>query len=349
MATGAPGVAVDVGTARASVVSCFTLRGVSHADAVVVADQLLETERAGVRTHGLIRVQEYCDQIDSGSIDPAAVCTIDPSRFAGVVGVDGANALGPVVARFALEHAMQAADRAGLAVAVARGANHLGALGVIARAAAEAGYVCMLTQSTFPTVAPWGGAEPVLGNNPFAWALPGGHQRGPIVLDIACSAVSRGRLKAAAAAGDPIPAAWALDASGRPTTDPVAALAGILLPFGEHKGSGLSVVLGALSGVLAGAAFGAGVPRPTPGAARDVGFWLLLVKVDALLPVVDYRRRIDEYADQIAGSAASATAAQGVRLPGERMTADLVAHRSTVQVTSTTWDMVTRYSQREES
>jgi LDH2 family malate/lactate/ureidoglycolate dehydrogenase len=105
-------------------------------------------------------------------------------------------------------------------------------------------------------MAPWGGAEARLGNNPLSVAAPMPNGEPPFVLDFAQSAVSRGRIKLAELNGESIPDSWALDAEGRPTIDPVAALSGALLPSGGHKGYGLAFAIEVLTGVLAGGELG---------------------------------------------------------------------------------------------
>ena len=122
--------------------------------------------------------------------------------------------------------------------------------------AAERGMIGLAATSTPAVMAPWGGGEARIGNNPLAFAAPAPDGTAPFVLDFAQSAVSRGRIKLAEVAGEPIPLGWALDGDGRPTTDPTAALAGALLPFGGYKASGLALAVEGMTGVLAGGELG---------------------------------------------------------------------------------------------
>jgi LDH2 family malate/lactate/ureidoglycolate dehydrogenase len=138
----------------------------------------------------------------------------------------------------------------------ARGCNHFGAAAFYSLRAAARGMVGIVATSTPAVMAPWGGAEARLGNNPLSIAAPMPEGRDPFVLDLAQSAVSRGRIKLAELNGEPIPDTWALDSEGLPTTDPAAALAGALLPSGGYKGYGLALALEVLTGVLAGAELG---------------------------------------------------------------------------------------------
>ncbi len=104
---------------------------------------------------------------------------------------------------------------------------------------------------SYSTVAPAGGSRPLLGTNPFAfaWPRPGGV---PYVFDFATSVAARGEIELHRRAGKPLPEGWALDADGAPTTDPAAALAGAMLPFGAHKGSAISTMVELLAGTMIG-------------------------------------------------------------------------------------------------
>src|SRR5262249_40473342 len=139
---------------------------------------------------------------------------------------------------------------------VTRGGNHFGAAAFYALRAVERGLIGIAATSTPAVMAPWGGSEARIGNNPLAIAAPAGQGAPPFVLDFAQSAVSRGRIKLAEAAGEEIPSDWALDVDGRPTTDPTRALAGALLPFGGYKATGLALAVEVLAGVLSGGDLG---------------------------------------------------------------------------------------------
>src|SRR5262249_7814899 len=134
--------------------------------------------------------------------------------------------------------------------------NHAGAAGVYAAMALRAGMVGIYAAgSSANHMAPWGGAEPLVGTNPIAFAIPAG-QEAPVGLDIATSLASFGKMRDYALKGEPIPEGWAIDRDGKPITDPARATEGTLLPIGGHKGSGLALIIGLLAGVLNGAAFG---------------------------------------------------------------------------------------------
>jgi len=235
--------------------------GASAEDARATAHILVEADMMGIGTHGAVRVPGYAERLRSGGIHAAAAPVLD-RRAPSLALVDGANALGPVVGTRALAEAIAIATETGIAYVGCRRSNHYGAVAPYAREACEAGFVMIAGTGASITMPPWGGAELRTGNNPLCLAAPcpdGVH----FILDIAMSVAARGKIRAALARGESIPEGWATDARGQPTTDPAEAIAGFLLPFGGHKGSGLAMAVDLLSAVLTGARF-----------LTDVSSWL---------------------------------------------------------------------------
>lgn len=226
--------------------------GAPRAAAATVLGCLVEADRRGVHTHGLIRLPAYCAQARSGEIDAAAQPVVlredGPTAL-----VDGRFAFGAVSAVFAVDEAVRRARELGVGVVAVRNGTHFGSAAHYTLRAARAGLVAIAAANTPAAMAPWGASEARIGNNPLSIAGPGGEGRPPFVLDIAQSASSRGAIKLAELAGEAIPDSWAFDPGGEPTTDPAAALAGALRPAGGHKGSGLAFAVEALTGALADA------------------------------------------------------------------------------------------------
>jgi LDH2 family malate/lactate/ureidoglycolate dehydrogenase len=167
------------------------------------------------------------------------------------------------------------------------------------------------TSNAAAIMAPPGGTTPVIGNNPLAFATPGDQE--PFLLDIALSKVSYGRIRLAAGQGLRIPEDWALTADGQPTTDPAAALAGLLAPFGGHKGFGLAVAIELLSAVLTGAALSWRVGlAQSAGQPEDRGQFCLAIDPGRFLAPETFRARMAALTDRVRGSAPTA------RLPGSR-------------------------------
>jgi LDH2 family malate/lactate/ureidoglycolate dehydrogenase len=205
----------------------------------------------------------------------------------------------------------------GTVTATVLNSNHLGALSYLARMATAQRMFVFACQNTRNNLVPWGGRRPVMGNNPMVWGLPLAGDEA-MVLDMASSRTANGRLKLAKDRGESIELGWAVDPDGNPTADPALGLRGGLMPFGEHKGSGIAIFAGALSGVLSGANFGATLPAQDDydNPVRSLGHFIYLVDVEALLPWEEYVSRMSRYLAEIksAGSAVS--------LPGERSTAN---------------------------
>jgi 3-hydroxyisobutyrate dehydrogenase len=226
--------------------------GAAPASVERVLDCLLEADRRGVHTHGLLRLPAYLAQARAGEIDvnatPELLAESGPTAL-----VDGRLAFGAVSGTFAVDDAVRRAREHGIGATAVRNGTHFGSAGHYSLRIVRQGLVGLAACSTTAAMAPYGAAEGRLGNNPLSIAAPSGEGRAPLALDLALSTVSRGAIKLAELDGRSIPEGWALDADGNPTTDPAAALAGALLPLGGHKGSGLAIAVEALTAALAGA------------------------------------------------------------------------------------------------
>lgn len=288
--------------------------GLPRQHAEDTAQALVDADLAGASTHGVRLLPPYAARLREGAIAAAPELAV-VSRTGAVSVLDGGNGLGQVVAAWAVRHSIEVARELGAAITTVRRSNHLGALGSFTRSAAEQGMVCFLTQNTRANMAPAGGREAAVGNNPFSFAVP--TSRFPVVLDVACSAVARSNIDLAAERGEPIPEGWAVGRDGLPTTDAQQGLLGAVLPFAAHKGSGLAVVMGALAGALSGANFGAAVPPLSDySRERDLGHFLLVVDVAALGDPDELLGRMDRYVGEISGSA-PAPGVDRVQVPGE--------------------------------
>jgi LDH2 family malate/lactate/ureidoglycolate dehydrogenase len=243
--------------------------GASPEAAGTVAASLIEADRRGVHTHGLVRLPSYCADARAGRIVVEAVPQLVHEHGPTAV-FDGCGAFGAVTGTVSMDAAIARAEQHGVGFVTARGCNHFGTAAFYSLRAVARDLVGIAATSTPAVMAPWGGAEARLGNNPLSVAAPMADGEPPFVLDFAQSAVSRGRIKLAELNGESIPLGWALDPDGQPTTDPSAALAGALLPSGGHKGSGLALAIEVLAGVLAGGDLGPELINASlTGAARS--------------------------------------------------------------------------------
>nr|MCU0890064.1 Ldh family oxidoreductase [Rubritepida sp.] len=226
--------------------------GVPAEGARVTADALVAADLEGVGSHGVMLLPLYAERLLAGSVAKAGAGTVAHDGGSAVV-IDAGNALGQVTSRQAVDLLRSRAPRHGLASVAVRNGFHFGAAGYWARLLADAGLVGIAMCNTRPLMPPPGGAERLVGNNPLAMAMPseGGE---PLVLDMALSASAMGKIRLAASAGRAIPEGWAVDADGRPTTDPAAAIKGMLLPAAGPKGFGLAMMIDLLCGGLSGGA-----------------------------------------------------------------------------------------------
>lgn len=222
-------------------------------DAQITAVSLVQADQRGITSHGLLRLPLYVKAIVAGGINPVPNVKI-ATPDAATTTIDGDNGLGQVVMRETVNWAAQSAQNHGVSVAAVENSSHYGAGAFWTDRLAAAGLVSFLTSSTGPVVAPYGGRNKILGTNPLTIAMPsaGAH---PLTVDMATSAGAYGKVMAAKQAGTQIPEGWAVDREGNPTVDPAEAAQGALLPFGGHKGSGLSVLLEGLAAGLSSAAY----------------------------------------------------------------------------------------------
>ncbi len=234
----------------------FHAQGVSERDAGIVTDVLVEANLRGHDSHGVVRIPGWVEGLEAGAINAGCAPRI-VRETAGSALMDGDRGLGPVVATAACACAAGKAKQAGIGMASVRGASHIGMLQYYTLDLAAGGLIGVAMTNTEPGMAPHGGIDRVIGTNPLSVAIPG--REAPVVLDMSTSVAARGRIVLARDRGEEIPAGWAVDSEGNPTTDPAAALEGALLPAGGAKGSGLAIIVDLLTGALAGAAVTTGV------------------------------------------------------------------------------------------
>lgn len=300
--------------------------GVRPADAADAARILVLADLFGVATHGVMRVQSYGERLALGGIDPHAQVKVK-RRASALATVDGANGLGPLVGMRALEAAIEGARAAGIGMALARASNHFGPIASYAWIAAEQGFASIIGSNATTTIAPTGGTDTRVGNNPLGLCVPT-PDGDPVMLDMAMSVVARAKIRQALSRGEAIPDTWATDAAGRPTTDPRAALDGILLPVGGYKGYGLAVMVDLFAGLLSGAAYLTHVKSwvDEPEAPQDLGHFFVLIDT-ARLGIADLGGRMRDFA-AILHASPPVDADAPVRLPGEREVQRLKAQRA---------------------
>ncbi len=291
--------------------------GMREKDAQLTARVLVLADMFGIRTHGISRVPQYLERVRLGGIDARAEVSVD--RVApGLALVDGKNGVGPLVGMIGLQSALEGAKQVGISAAFVRGSNHFGPIVPYAFLAAQEGCASIIASNATTTIAPWGGRDTRVGNNPLGVGVPnpGGD---PIILDMAMSVAARAKIRNLLEKGEQMPAGWAADKDGKPTTDPREGLSGFLLPVGGHKGYGLAVMVDLLAGLLSGAAFLTNVQAwdKNPGIAQNLGHVFILIDTSKLGSGAWLHSRMTEF-QSILHETPAADPANPVIAPGER-------------------------------
>lgn len=281
----------------------------SEDNATSVARALVAAERDGQAGHGLSRVPSYSAQSRSGKVDgyaaPQLTWLTDVAAR-----IDVGFGFAYPAFDLAIDALSERAERQGISVAALYRSHHFGQAGAHCERFAERGLVAFVYGNSPKAMAPWGGKRALIGTNPIAFAAP--VKNGPpLVVDLALSKVARGKVIAANEVGREIPSDWALDADGKPTTDPKAVLnGGTMRPIGQAKGSALAIMVEVMSACLAGAHLGfeasnlfdAQGPRP------NLGQSVLVLNPQLLSGGV--------FLDRMADFIEAYDAEEGVRLPG---------------------------------
>lgn len=306
---------VGYGTLSAAVASLFEACGMGRDDARLLADTLATADLRGVHSHGTMRVPDYVGKLTRAGVDPKGRPSVSHEAGAAIV-VDGGNAMGQVAGTFAMDRAIARAAQTGVAFAAVGHSNHCGAMAWYAMQAMARDMIGIAATNALPTMAPWGGAERVVGINPVAVAIPTGSEV-PLVLDTAFSGSAMGKIVVYGQKGASIPGDWAFDAEGRPTTDPAAAMQGLLRPIGDFKGVGLAMVMGILSTLLSGAAYGTRLGNLTDGPmpGRD-GHFMMALDIAAFTDLDGFKREMDAIVGELR-ACRKAPGAERIYSPGE--------------------------------
>ena len=290
----------------------FCNAGMSTLQAGALARVIVAGERDACKSHGIYRIEGCLRTLKAGKV----VADAEPELTQDASGIVRVDAKGGFTNPAFEMGAPVLADRArtlGVAALVINNCTHFSALWPEVEALAGMGVASMAMCPSYSSVAPSGGTRPLLGTNPFAfgWPRPSGT---PYVFDFATSVAARGEIELHRRAGTPLPEGWAVDADGAPTTDPEAALAGAMLPFGGHKGSAISTMIELLAGVMIG-------DMTSPEALEFLGTTALAPHHGELILAFSPERfAAHRPGDPFARAEAllDAIAGQGARLPSQR-------------------------------
>ena len=289
--------------------------GATETEARIVADGLIT---ASLWWHpgqgqGLEKLFRYHRRVRNGGIVPGAKMEWIREGTCHAL-LDAAKGFGYVAAHRAMGRAIEKATEGGVALVGVSNSNHFGIAGYHALQAARAGLIGWAFTNAGAEMAPQGSAKPVLGTNPWGIGIPR-RDRSPIILDMALTMSGKGMMRWLQRAGKLMPDTWALTPDGRRTTDPAEAMDGPVLPIGEYKGYGLSLVTDVLTGVMTGARFGLSVFQDDQH--FDVGHMMLAVNPEAFLPRLEFESRLEQLLEEVK-SAPPIDPNLPVTLPGER-------------------------------
>jgi len=279
-------------------------RKLEEGDAHIVTDILIEAELRGRATHGMIRLPGIADRVSAGTRAPMLLAKDGPAYAL----IDGQDNLGYLVAHRCARTAIGKAGRSGVGVVGAFNTSHSGMLGYYASMVADAGLVGVVMCHTGPRIVPWGGKEPVLGTNPIAAGFPA--SKGQVLVDLSCAAITNGEILMAMKDGKEIPDGRALGPDGKLTTDPDKAIKGGALPFGEHKGYALAVMIQMFSGPLLNA-------DPVPEMGKNYGIFMLAIDPSIFLGVDAFQSSVTEVVKTVKNSM-PADGVTEILAPGER-------------------------------
>jgi L-2-hydroxycarboxylate dehydrogenase (NAD+) len=274
--------------------------GAAKEEADVTSNVLAEGDLRGFQSHGIMRMSYIIRGINRGFIKLNSNPTFRTSRAATGI-LDGDHGLGHYVTMMATKQVTSMARNTGIATIGIINSNHFGIAGIYTEKISQEGLVGIIMASSDPAVHAYGGSEAVMGTNALSISVPNGSN--PILLDMATSEVARGKIVEEAKKHNKIPANWALDSDGRPTTDPDAALKGSLNPFGGVKGYGISVILSLMAGPLIGAPAGKGVKSTLEVKEFCTkGDLVIAIDPEAFVSVDFFKRGVSNFIDEIKNS-----------------------------------------------
>lgn len=312
--------------------------GVADGNAESVTRSVVAAERDGIHSHGLARLPTYCEHARCGKIDGRA----QPTRRRqgpGAIVVDARDGFAHPAIDLGFAALPEAASTAGVAALAVTNSYNCGVVGHHVEYLAEQGLVALGFVNAPASIAPWGGATAVFGTNPIACAVPR-RAAPPLVIDQSASVVAKSEVMVHEQRGEPLPEGWALDADGRPTTDPQAALAGgTMVPAGGHKGANQALIVEILAAALTGASLSidASSFAGNAGGPPRTGQFFIAVHPDAFAGAL--------FAERLERLIAALTAQPGARLPGGgRLDARRETAGSGVRIARALYDRLAGYA-----
>jgi L-2-hydroxycarboxylate dehydrogenase (NAD+) len=288
-------------------IGIFQKIGCPESDALTAAKALLSADLRGIDSHGVARLVGYVRLQEAGRANTHPHIRVVYETPSTAV-VDGDSGLGLVVAPFAMQVAIQKAERCGTGWVSVQNSNHFGIAGYHALQAVKKDMIGIAMTNASALVAPTFSLERLLGTNPICVAVPAGEEP-PFVADLATTTAANGKLEILQRKHEEAPGGWIQDKNGQPSTDPHELRSGgALLPLGgdrdhgSHKGYALGAIVDIFSAVLSGANYGpwvppfpAYVPMPTGMPGKGIGHFFGAMRVDAFRPADEFKRHMDKW------------------------------------------------------
>lgn len=298
---------LTVGRAIEKATELLIAAGMDSAKATVSAHAIVASDRWGIGSHGLMRLPFYLDRLKAGGINPKAEMK-KVTDLPGLVIFDGEDGLGHWQIQQAAQLAAERAKVQGIAAVGVGRSSHCGALGIYVWPMIDAGLVGIAFSTGPAVMPPTGGNKPLLSTSPVAAGIP---TNPPTVVDLATSAVARGKIQAKAQAGAELEPGWAFTKDGAPTTDAKEALAGMLAPLGGAKGYAIAVLVESLTGVLIGPTLSKNIPdmfnHDFDAAPQEIAHFVIAIDASKL-SVDGENNRLTDFASEVSSA--------GGRLPG---------------------------------
>lgn len=308
---------VPVAAATSFIVDAMMKAGMSADDAAKVADLMVQADLVGADAHGVFRLGQYVQRLRLGSTNARPNIKVDRTAPATAL-VHGDNGMGHLVVARAAETATELARECGVAWVGCVMSGHAGAAGVYAALPLKADMIGMYAAVANANHMPLaGGAEPLLGTNPLAIAIPAGEEP-PVVLDIATSIVSYGTIKNHRLQNKPLKGDWMVDPkTGEAITDPHKSMEALLLPMAGYKGAGLALMIGLLAGTMNGALFGRDCVdfNAEPDRVTNTGQFVLALDPSRFQPLEKFKAEVDRHVRSLRDS--KTLPGENVRLPGD--------------------------------
>ena len=321
----------------------FIAYGAPPEEARLVSEFLVKANLCGHDSHGVIRVIQYVKAIEKGILRPGSkIETVKETPSTALL--NGNWGFGQVVAKRAMELAIEKAKECSVSVVCAYNLYHIGRLADYTMLAAENDMIGIAMVNSTPTVAPYGGRETLLSTAPISYAFPKGKEH-MLVLDIATSMCAEGKIRVSLHKGERIPEGYIIDKHGNPSTNPADLYdGGALLPLGGdlagHKGFGLGLVVEVMTGILANAkcAYEAG--------KRGNGIFFEVINVKDFMPIEEFKDRIDALIRRIKSSKLR-PGFKEILLPGEpELRAEMKRRVEGINLPERTWIEIRRIAEK---